>query len=110
MDSILKAAWYVLEDPQTPGEHLVLESLGQKLSAIWLSLEEARAFLEKTPGAAGMQVGKLEGYVLKEAYLTALGQLGVAQIVVGYQPGMFQAQVMPREKALERLNRLAREG
>lgn len=110
MDDVLKATWYVLEDPQVPGEHLILESLGQKLSTIWFSQEEARAFMEKTPSTAGMQVGKLEGYVLKETYLIALGRLGVNQIVVGYQPGMLQAQVMPREKALERLSLLAREG
>jgi len=110
MDDLLKATWYVLEDPQVAGEHLVLESLGQRLSTIWLSQDEARAFMEKTPTAAGMQVGKLEGYALKETYLVALGRLGVNQIVVGYQPGMFQAQVIPREKALERLSLLAWEG
>ncbi|PZA08229.1 MULTISPECIES: DUF3234 domain-containing protein [unclassified Meiothermus] len=110
MDDFLKATWYVLEDPQVPGEYLILESLGQKLTAIWLNQDEARAFMAKTPSAAGMQVEKLEGYALKETYLAALGRLGVDQLVVGYQPGVLQARLIPREKALQRLHLLAWEG
>jgi hypothetical protein len=96
MDVLLEVPWYILEDPQAPGEHLVMESVGQKLAPLWLSHEEAEAFARQSPAARGMQVGRLEEPVLKEAFLVALGLLGVRQLVVGYRPGQPQAVLLER--------------
>ncbi|MCV4677407.1 DUF3234 domain-containing protein, partial [Escherichia coli] len=56
MWEILDAVWYVLENPAQPGECVVLDSLWRKLSPLWLSEAEARAFLEALPAASGMRV------------------------------------------------------
>lgn len=96
----LSANWYILEDPLAPGEHVVLESLGQKLGVIWLSRAEALAFSQNSPAAAGMAVAKLDTWVLKEAFLRAVGHLGVDRLLVGYQPGQPSAQMLESHKAL----------
>lgn len=110
MRAIFEAPWYVLEDPQAPGEHLVMESVGQKLAPVWLSQEEAETFVRQSPASRGMQVGRLEDLVLKEAFLVALGLLGVRQLVVGYQPGQPQAVLLERAQALREIQQRMRAG
>lgn len=108
MRAIVETPWYVLEDPQAPGEHLVMESVGQKLAPLWLSQEEAEAFARQSLAARGMQVGRLEEPALKEAFLVALGLLGVTHVVVGYQPGQPQAVLLERIQALQEVRRRMR--
>lgn len=108
MRAILEAPWYVLEDPQAPGEHLVMESVGQKLAPVWLSQEEAEVFARQSPAARGMQVGRLEDFALKEAFLLAVGLLGVGQLVVGYRPGQPQAVLLERAQALREIQQRMR--
>ncbi|MER3445146.1 MAG: DUF3234 domain-containing protein [Meiothermus sp.] len=105
MEPVLQTPWHVLEDPAAPGEHLVMEALGRKLVPVWLSQEEAEVFLRLSPAAQGMRVGRLEGFLLKEAFLTALGLLGVTHVVVGYRPGQPQAVVLERSAALGEIQR-----
>lgn len=97
---VLDSDWFILQDPAAPGEHLVLESVGLKLSALWLSGEEAQGFAVTSPVAEGMLVQKLEGWTIKESYLLALGLLGVGKVLVGYQPGMPSAFSLDREATL----------
>ncbi|MFX8008381.1 DUF3234 domain-containing protein, partial [Acinetobacter baumannii] len=53
----LSGPWYILEGE--PGEHLVLEVLGQRLSGIWTSEALAQGFLARHP-ELGMRVSPLE--------------------------------------------------
>jgi len=80
--------WFVLQDPEAPGEHIVLQSLGLKLSPLWLSRQEAQGFAQKSPAAEGMLAQRLQSITLKESYLLALNVLGVNRVLIGYQPGM----------------------
>lgn len=98
---VLDTDWFILQDPAAPGEHLILESVGLKLSALWLSEEEAEGFAGASPVALGMLVQRLEGWALKESYLSALGLLGVDKVLVGYQPGMPNAFTLDRINTLE---------
>ncbi|WP_243029351.1 DUF3234 domain-containing protein [Thermus altitudinis] len=86
----LSGTWYVLEGE--PGEHLVLEALGKRLSGIWTSEALAQAFLERHPHL-GMRVSPLASRALKEAFLRALGMLGVEGVLVDYEPGAHRARM-----------------
>ncbi|MDM7325163.1 MAG: DUF3234 domain-containing protein, partial [Thermus sp.] len=41
----LSGTWYILEGE--PGEHLVLEALGKRLSGVWTSEALAKGFLAR---------------------------------------------------------------
>ncbi|MER3537464.1 MAG: DUF3234 domain-containing protein [Thermus sp.] len=94
----LSGTWFVLLGE--PGEHLVLESLGRRLSAFWTKREGAEAFLQAHPGL-GMEVMALEGWPLKEAFLLALRRLGVEEVLVDYAPGAHQAKMASLEELLQ---------
>lgn len=94
----LSGAWYILEGE--PGEHLVLEALGKRLSGIWTSEALAQAFLLRYP-ELGMRVSVLQSRALKEAFLRALGMLGVEGVLLDYQPGAHRAQMAQLEALLE---------
>jgi len=98
----LSGTWYVLEGE--PGEHLVVEALGQRLSGIWTSRELAEGFLAHHPHL-GMRVGPLEGWALKEAFLRALRMLRVEAVMVDYRPGVHRAQVAKVEDLLKEVRR-----
>lgn len=92
--------WFILQDPTAPGEHIVMESVGLKLSPMWISQLEAQLFANSSSAAQGMLVQNLNTPILKESYLLALGMLGVQRVVVGYKIGMPSAQGMEVETAL----------
>lgn len=94
----LSGAWFILVGG--PGEHLVLESLGRRLSAFWTERAGAEAFLRGHP-ELGMDVMPLEGWSLKEAFLLALKRLGVEGVLVDYTPGAHQAEMASIEDLLE---------
>jgi len=98
----LSGVWYVLEGE--PGEHLVVEALGQRLSGIWTRRELAEAFLAHHPHL-GMRVSPLESRALKEAFLRALGMLKVEAVMVDYRPGVHRAQVAKVAELLEEVRR-----
>ncbi|WP_038047101.1 DUF3234 domain-containing protein [Thermus caliditerrae] len=98
MEPELSGTWYVLEGE--PGEHLVMEALGQRLSGIWTSQALAEAFLARHPDL-GMRVSSLESPALKEAFLRALAMLKVEAVLVDYQPGVHQARMARVEALLE---------
>ena len=98
----LSGTWYVLEGD--PGEHLVVEALGERLSGIWTSRELAEAFLAHHPHL-GMRVSALESRALKEAFLRALGMLQVEAVMVDYRPGTHRAQVARVKDLLEEARR-----
>lgn len=101
---LLTQDWFILQDPAAPGEHIVMESVGLKLSPMWTSGLEAELFASN-PAAQGMLVQKLDTPTLKESYLLALGMLGVERVLVGYQVGMPDAQGMDLETALRLIRR-----
>lgn len=101
---VLETDWFILQDPTAPGEHLILESVGLKLSALWLATEEAEGFTQASPAAQGMLVQKLEGWALKESFLVALGLLSVDKVLVGYQPGLPGAFTLDRANTLEAIH------
>lgn len=94
----LSGPWYILEGE--PGEHLVLEVLGQRLSGIWTSEALAQGFLARHP-ELGMRVSPLETRALKEAFLRALGMLKVDGVLVDYEPGAHRARMARVEVLLE---------
>lgn len=98
MEPDLSRVWYVLEGG--PGEHLVVEALGRRLSGVWTEEALAQAFLDRHPHL-GMRVSPLESRALKEAFLRALGLLGVEAVLVGYQPGAHRARVVEVEALLQ---------
>jgi hypothetical protein len=98
----LSGVWYVLEGE--PGEHLVVEALGQRLSGIWTRRELAEAFLAHHPHL-GMRVSPLESPALKEAFLRALGMLQVEAVMVDYRPGGHRAQVAKVVELLKEVRR-----
>ena len=97
---LLTQDWFILQDPTAPGEHIVMESVGLKLSPMWTSQLEAQLFAGSSPAAQGMLVQNLNSPILKESYLLALGILGVQRVVVGYKIGMPSAQGMEVETSL----------
>ncbi len=102
MEPDLSGTWYVLEGE--PGEHLVLEVLGERFSGIWTRREGAEAFLAAYPHL-GMGVGALEGRALKEAFLRALARLGVGAVMVDYRPGTHGVPSVALEDLLEEVRR-----
>ncbi len=91
MEPDLSGVWYVLEGE--PGEHLVVEALGRRLSGVWTQEALAQGFLAHHPHL-GMRVSPLESRALKEAFLRALGLLGVEAVLVDYRPGSHRARVV----------------
>ncbi|AEV15960.1 hypothetical protein TCCBUS3UF1_9150 [Thermus sp. CCB_US3_UF1] len=102
MEPDLSGTWYVLEGE--PGEHLVLEALGQRLSGLWTSEELAQSFLARHP-ELGMRVSPLEGWTLKEAFLRALALLKVEAVLVDYRPGVHRARLVRLEDLLWEVRR-----
>lgn len=98
MELDLSRVWYVLEGG--PGEHLVVEALGRRLSGVWTEEALAQAFLDRHPHL-GMRVSPLESRALKEAFLRALGLLGVEAVLVDYRPGAHRARVVEVEALLQ---------
>jgi|UPI00035C9BE0 hypothetical protein len=98
----LSGDWYILEGE--PGEHLVMEALGRRLSGLWTQEALAQAFLARHPDL-GMRVARLESRALKEAFLRALSLLGVEAVLVDYQPGVHQAPMAKVEDLLEEVRR-----
>ncbi|WP_337844556.1 DUF3234 domain-containing protein [Thermus sp.] len=98
MEPDLSRVWYVLEGE--PGEHLVVEALGRRLSGVWTEEALAQGFLDRHPHL-GMRVSPLESRALKEAFLRALGLLGVEAVLVDYQPGAHRARVVEVEALLQ---------
>ncbi|TBH21695.1 DUF3234 domain-containing protein [Thermus thermamylovorans] len=102
MEPELSGTWYVLEGE--PGEHLVMEALGQRLSGIWTSEALAQGFLARHP-RLGMRVSPLESPALKEAFLRALGMLRVEGVLVDYEPGAHRARMARVEELLREVRR-----
>ncbi len=98
MEPELSGTWYVLEGE--PGEHLVVEALGRRLSGIWTDSALAEAFLAHH-GELGMRVSPLESRALKEAFLRALRMLQVEAVLLDYRPGVHRARVVRVEDLLE---------
>ncbi len=96
------ATWYVLQGE--PGEHLVLETPGRKLSAFWTEKALAEEFLKRYPHL-GFTVEALKTRGLKEAFLRALGMLGVEALLLDYRPGVHRARMLGLEEALEEVRR-----
>jgi hypothetical protein len=94
----LSGVWFVLVGG--PGEHLVLESLGRRLSALWTRRQGAEAFLQAHFGL-GMEVMALEDWPLKEAFLLALRRLGVEGVLVDYAPGAHRAEMASLDDLLK---------
>jgi hypothetical protein len=95
----LSGTWYVLEGE--PGEHLVVEALGRRLSGVWTTRAGAERFLAFYP-ELGMRVSPLESRALKEAFLRALK---VEAVLVDYQPGAHQARLAQVEDLLREVRR-----
>ena len=102
MEAALSGIWYVLEGE--PGEHLVMEALGRRLSGVWTDRALAERFLVFHP-ELGMRVSPLESRALKEAFLRALGMLKVEAVLVDYQPGAHRARLVRLEDLLEEVRR-----
>lgn len=102
---MIDQTWFILQDPATPGEHIVLESVGVKLTPLWLSSDEAEQFANENPAAKGMQVQRLETPVFKEAFIQAVAMLGVKRLLVGYRIGRPSGQAVELEVALLSLQR-----
>jgi hypothetical protein len=102
VEADLSGVWYVLEGE--PGEHLVMEALGKRLSGVWSKRELAERFLALHP-ELGMRVSALESRALKEAFLRALGMLKVEAVLVDYQPGVHQARLLQVQDLLEEVRR-----
>lgn len=98
MEPELSGTWYVLEGE--PGEHLVVEAPGRRLSGIWTKRSLAEAFLAHHEGL-GMRVSSLESRALKEAFLRVLGMLQVEAVLVDYRPGVHRARVVRVEELLK---------
>ncbi|WP_117236718.1 DUF3234 domain-containing protein [Thermus sediminis] len=102
MEGDLSGVWYVLEGE--PGEHLVVEALGRRLSGVWTDRALAEGFLAFHPELS-MRVSPLETRALKEAFLRALGMLQVEAVLVDYQPGAHRARLVGLEDLLEEVRR-----
>lgn len=102
MEAELSGVWYVLEGE--PGEHLVMEALGRRLSGVWTERALAEGFLAFHPELS-MRVSPLETRPLKEAFLRALGMLKVEAVLVDYQPGAHRARLVRLEDLLEEVRR-----
>lgn len=102
MEAWLSATWYVLQGG--PGEHLVLETPERRLSAFWTDKALAEEFLRRYP-EVGLSATALESRGLKEAFLRALGLLGVEALLVDYRPGDHRARMVRLEELLEEVRR-----
>ncbi len=91
MRSLVEPTWYILEDPERPGEYITLTAAGKKYVLAWLNEAEARAFLKGNPAAQGMQPASLGTRELKRTFLEAAKRLDATHVLFSYLPGMHQA-------------------
>ncbi len=98
---LIRAPWFILEDPERPGEYLVMSAGERRFVLIWTAKDEAEAFLRGNPAAKGMRPLELTDRRFKEVFLEAARRLGAEYALFGYQPGLHEAPAAPIEKLLE---------
>ncbi len=91
MERVIAATWYVLEDPNRPGEHLTLTAGGQKYVLVWTEEALAAAFVLGNPVARGLRPLGLATPELKATFLEAARRLGASRVLFDYRPGVHRA-------------------
>jgi hypothetical protein len=96
----LDSTWWIIDNPAVAGELITLTAGEIKYALAFSSLELALDFLRGLNDPS-LRIATLEGWVMKDAFLTAAKILGATRIMFNYVRGQQTAQSAPLENLIE---------
>ena len=98
--SPLDAPWLIVENAREPGELVTIAAGAEKYALAFTHVETAAAFLAGLEDDA-LQIGTLETWVLKDAFLTASRALRATRVMFDYRVGLHAPQSAPLDGLTE---------
>ncbi len=96
----IELSWWIVENPQIAGELITLTAGEIKYALVFSSPPLAQAFLSGM-NDSGLTITSLEGWVMKDAFLTAAKILGATRVMFNYARGQQSAQSAALESLIE---------
>lgn len=90
----LDARWLIVENLREPGELVTITAGLEKYTLAFTDAEVAAAFLAGLEDDA-LQIGTLETWVMKDAFLTASRAIHATRVMFDYQRGAHNAHSAP---------------
>ena len=92
----LDAPWLIIENVREPGELVTVTAGAEKYALAFTDVDTAAAFLTGLEDDA-LKIGKLETWVLKDAFLTASNAINATRVMFDYASGLHNVQSAPLE-------------
>jgi hypothetical protein len=96
----IDSIWWIVDNPAVAGELITLTAGEVKYALVFSSSPLALDFLHGMNDPS-LQIASLEGWVMKDAFLTAAKILGATRIMFDYAIGQQSAQSAPLENLIE---------
>ena len=88
--------WLVIFNQAVAGELVTIQSGVEKYALVYTDARLAATFLRDL-NDPNLELGNLETWVLKDAFLTAAGLIGATRVMFDYRAGQHQAVSAPLE-------------
>lgn len=98
----IDSTWWIIDNPTVAGELITLTAGEIKYALVFSSLELALDFLHGMNDPS-LNIATLEGWVMKDAFLSAAKILGSTRVMFNYARGQQSAQSAPLENLIELL-------
>jgi hypothetical protein len=92
----LDGPWLFVENLREPGELVTVTAGSEKYALAFTDAEIAAEFLNGLNDTA-LQIGTLETWVMKDAFLTASRAIHATRVMFNYRPGLHNVQSAPLE-------------
>jgi hypothetical protein len=96
----LDGPWLFIENVREPGELVTVTAGTEKYALAFTDAAIATAFLTGLEDDA-LQIGRLETWVMKDAFLTASRAVHATRVMFDYRPGLHNPQSAPLEGLTE---------
>jgi hypothetical protein len=96
----IDSTWWIIDNPAVAGELITLTAGEIKYALVFSSPPLASDFLHGMNDPS-LEIVSLEGWVMKDAFLTAAKILGATRIMFDYVRGQQSAQSAPLEGLIE---------
>ncbi len=96
----LDGPWLFIENVREPGELVTVSAGSEKYALAFTDAATAAQFLNGLEDDA-LQIGTLETWVMKDAFLTASKAIHATRVMFDYRPGLHNVQSAPLEGLTE---------
>ncbi len=96
----IDSTWWIIDNPAVAGELITLTAGEIKYAVVFSNPRLALEFL-RGMNDPSLKIATLEGWVMKDAFLTAANILGATRIMFDYARGQQAAQSAPLENLID---------